>query len=228
MEPLKKLKNGRGQFIFPIKTLQKLPQNKKFKLLDVGGADRGLKKFLPQNIAYHSLDYTGKQDFVHNLEEFPLPIKDNSFDIIVCLETLEHTLYPHKVMKELLRIAKPKALFLLSMPNEYNFYCRLNYLIGKKTEVQEPFQVIDKHLHIQLPRVNDIIKFFSSYIQIKEINYQWYSRAAGDQWYPITGRWYNLKGKFFVFIDKMINTFFTKLCPSLFTRTVVVKGINKK
>ena len=82
-------------------------------------------------------------------------------------------------MQELLRIAKPKALFLLSMPNEYNFYCRLNFLIAKKTEVQEPFQIIEKHQHIQLPRVKDLIKFFSSYIQIEEIDYQWYSRTGG-------------------------------------------------
>jgi SAM-dependent methyltransferase len=220
MENLKNLRSDCGQFILPIKTLQKLSQDKKFKLLDVGAAESLIKKFLPKNIEYSSLDCIGEQDFVHNLDKFPIPIKDNSFDIIVCLETLEHTLYPHKVMTELKRIAKPNALFLLSMPNEYNFYCRLNFLIGKKTDVQEPFQVIEKHLHIQLPRVKDLIKFFSSYVQIEEIDYQWYSRTGGHN--------LNFKGKFFVFVDKMINKFFTRLIPSLFTRTVVVKGINKK
>ena len=145
------------------------------------------------------MDCIGKQDFVYNLDEFPIPIKDNSFDIIVSLVTLEHTLYPHKVIKELLRIAKPKALFLLSMPNEYNFYCRLNFLIGKKTEVQEPFQVIEKHLHIQLPRVKDLIKFFSSYVQIEEVDYQWYSRTGG-------GAIQILKGNFlFLLINSLIN-----------------------
>ena len=123
-------------------------------------------------------------------------------------------------MKELIRIAKPEALFLLSMPNEYNLYCRINFLLGKKTDVQEPFQVIEKHLHIQLPRVKDIIKFFSSYIQIEEIDYPWYSRSSARN--P------NFKGRFFVFIDKFINKFFTKWSPSLFKRAVVVKGKIKK
>ena len=123
-------------------------------------------------------------------------------------------------MKELIRISKPETLFLLSMPNEYNLYCRMNFLLGKKTDVQEPFQVIEKHLHIQLPRVKDIIKFFSSYIQIEEIDYPWYSRSSARN--P------NFKGRFFVFIDKFINKFFTKWSPSLFTRAVVVKGKIKK
>ena len=220
MEHLKNLKSDCGQFSLPIRTLQKTLQNKNFKLLDVGGGERLLKRFLPNKVEYSSLDCVGKHDFFHNLDEFPIPIKDNSYDIIVCLETLEHTLYPHKIMIELQRIAKPKALFLLSMPNEYNFYCRLNFLIGKKTNVQEPFQVIEKHLHIQLPRVKDVIKFFSSYIKIEEVDYQWYSRTGSHN--------QNFKDKFFVFVDKLINKCFTKLSPSLFTRTVVVKGINKK
>ncbi|MDO8516492.1 MAG: methyltransferase domain-containing protein [Nanoarchaeota archaeon] len=184
MESLKNLRSDCGQFILPIKTLQKLAQSKKFKLLDVGAGVKlksseksYLEKCLPNNIKYYSLDYYGKHDYIHNLDEFPIPIEDNSFDIIVCLETLEHTLYPDKVMKELIRIAKPDAIFLLSMPNEYNFYCRFNFLIGKKTDIQEPFEVINKHLHIQTPRVKDLIKFFSSYIQVEEIDYQWYSRT---------------------------------------------------
>lgn len=215
MESINKLRSDCRQFILPIRTLQKLSQYRKFKLLDVGAGEQLLKRFLPKNIEYYSLDCTGKQDFIHDLDKLPLPLKDNSFDIIICLETLEHTIYPHKVMKELLRIAKPNALFLLSMPNEYNFYCRLNFLFGKKTDVQEPFMVAEKHLHIQLPRVKDIIKFFSSYIQIGEIDYQWYSRHG----------WHDkgLIGKICLILDKIINLL-SKFYPPLFSRAIIVKG----
>ncbi len=106
------------------------------------------------------------------------------------------------------------------MPNEYNFYCRLNFLVGKKTDVQEPFQIVEKHLHIHLPRVKDILNFFSEYIKFQEIDYQWHSRTGGHN--------KNIKGKIFVLIDKIINNFFTKINPSLFSRVVIVKGINKK
>ena len=213
-----KIRNDGGAFILPIKTIWKLPKNKTYKLLDVGAAEGYLKTLLPENIKYFSLDVMGKQNYIHNLDEFPVPIPNNQFDILVCLETLEHTMYPYKIMKELLRISKPKALFFLSMPNEYNFYCRFNYLIGKKTSVQEPFMVVEKHRHIHLPRVKDILNFFSYYLNIKEIDYKWYSRTSAH------GK--GFKKKIFLIIDKIINKF-AKIYPSLFTRTVVIKGLRK-
>ena len=47
MESLKNLRSDCGQFILPIKTLQKISQNKQFKLLDVGGRTP-LKKIPPE------------------------------------------------------------------------------------------------------------------------------------------------------------------------------------
>jgi SAM-dependent methyltransferase len=212
---IKHLENDAGQFILPIKVLQHLPQNKRYKLLDVGAAGHYIQQFLPDNIEYWSLDHNGKQDYIHNLDNFPLPVESNKFDIILCLETLEHLLYPHKVMEELLRISKPNALFLLSMPNEYNFYCRLNFLLGKKTDMQEPFRVIEKHWHIQLPRVEDILQLFSEHIQIEKIDFQWYSRKSTHS--------KGLKTKIASVLDNAINLF-AKAIPTLFARTVVVCG----
>ncbi len=213
-----KLRNDGGAFILPINTIWRLPKDKTYNLLDIGAAENYLKELLPENVNYFSLDVAGKQNYIHNLDKFPMPISDDQFDIIVCLETLEHTMYPHKVMKELLRISKPNALFFLSMPNEYNFYCRFNYLIGKKTSVQEPFMVVEKHRHIHLPRVKDVLDFFSDYVHIKETDYKWYSRTGAHG----TG----FKKKVFLIIDKIINKF-SKIYPALFTRTVVIKGIKK-
>jgi len=49
MESLKNLRSDCGQFILPIKTLQKTSQNKKFKLLDVGwGGRTSPQKISPQ------------------------------------------------------------------------------------------------------------------------------------------------------------------------------------
>jgi len=213
-----KIRIGSGEFVLPVNLIWKLPKNKTYKLLDVGAAEGYLKTLLPKNIKYYSLDIMGKPDYKHNLDDFPIPIRNNQFDIIVCLETLEHTSYPHRIMKELLRISKPEALFFLSMPNEYNFYCRFNYLIGKKTSVQEPFMVVEKYRHIHLPRVKDILNFFSYYLNIKEIDYKWYSCTGSH------GK--GFKKKISLIIDKIINKF-VKIHPSLFTRSVIIKGIRK-
>jgi len=216
MIKLKSIRKDCGQFILPIKILNKLPRNKEFKVLDIGAGEHYIEKFLPKNIKYTSLDAVGKQDYVINLDKEKLPFTNKVFDIIICLETLEHTLSPHKIMREITRIAKDDAIFLLSMPNEYNFYCRLNFLFGKKTDVQESFQVVDKHLHIQLPRVKDILKFFEEYIKVQKIDYHWYSRSSEHS-----------KAKNLTFMIDKILDLFSRIYPPLFTRTVVVKGIKK-
>lgn len=47
---------------------------------------------------------------------YDLPYKNNSFDLVVCTEVLEHLENPKKAYKELLRVSKKYVL--LSVPNE--------------------------------------------------------------------------------------------------------------
>jgi predicted SAM-dependent methyltransferase len=48
-------------------------------------------------------------DLVHDLENFPWPIPDNSVDEIVCNHYIEHTKDLIKFMNEIYRIMKPGA-----------------------------------------------------------------------------------------------------------------------
>lgn len=66
---------------------------------------------------------TFKEGSVYNL-----PYKDNSFDLVVCTEVLEHLAEPSKVMKELLRTSRKYVL--VSVPNE-PFFMLGNLLRGK-------------------------------------------------------------------------------------------------
>lgn len=215
----KNIRSDAKQFRLPVKFLNSLPKNRKYSLLDIGADKKYLKDFLPNNVKYHSLDYMGDHNFVFNLNKGKIPIKNSTFDIIVCLETLEHTLYPKRIMKEILRISKPDAVFLMSMPNEYNFYCRLNFLLGRKTMVQEPFMVAEKNLHIHYPRVRDVLHFFSEYLNIIETDFPWHSRNS----FHAKG----LSGKISLLADKIISPL-SKISPSLFSRVVVVKGVKKQ
>ncbi len=193
-----------------------MSSNKKYKLLDIGAGEHLIKKFLPKNIKYISIDSIGKQNYNINLNSNKLPFKDKSFDIILCLETLEHILSPHNLMNEILRISKNNSLFLLSMPNEYNFYCRINFLFGRKTEVQKPFKIVDDSQHIHLPRVKDILNFFKEYIHINKIDYRGYSRSSEHKKDII----------FLKIIDKILD-YLSRIYPSLFARTVIIKGFKK-
>jgi len=184
-------------------------------LLDIGCADQVIKPFLPQNIIYHSLDVKDYEGIIHefkiDLNKEKIPIEDNHFDIVMCLATLEHTLYPKKIVKEIKRIAKDNALFIFSLPNEYNFLQRIYYLFGKKCHSDSPWIIVEEHLHIHKPRVKDIINLFKEDFEIKEVKYLWLSRASN----------FSKFNKFFIFMDKIIN-FLAQIIPNLFAREVIM------
>lgn len=214
-----KLRSDAVYFKMVVEKINSLPKNKNYKLLDIGAGKKYLKEFLPKNVIYQSLDYGPGQDYNFNLDNGKMPLKSGTYDLIVCLETLEHTLYPRRVLKEILRIASNDALFFFSLPNEYNFYCRFNFLIGKKTEIQETFATTEKNLHIHYPRVKDALNLFSEFIKIQKIDYNWYSRTG----FYSKG----IKGILSKSSENLFN-YFAKVKPSLFTRNVIVYGTRKE
>lgn len=56
-------------------------------------------------------------DIVHNLDVFPYPIEDNSFDQILLQDVIEHVLEPIRVFEELHRISRPGARIQLRTPH---------------------------------------------------------------------------------------------------------------
>lgn len=187
----------------------------KVKILDIGASQNfiNLKKHLPKNFIYHTLDFGPQYDFNFNLDKGKLPIKGDSYDIIICTETLEHVMYPERVVKEMIRVAKKNATFLISLPNEYNFIQRFYFLIGKKSSMDETFQTVEKHLHIHKPRVRDILSLMSRNFKIVDVDYIWQSHLSH---FSVLAE--NL--------DRIINLF-ARIWPSVFTRLVLVTAKNK-
>ena len=56
-------------------------------------------------------------DVVHDLDEFPYPIEDDSFDQVLLQDVIEHVREPIKVMDELHRICRPGARIQLRTPH---------------------------------------------------------------------------------------------------------------
>lgn len=59
---------------------------------------------------------------------YNLPYEDDSFDLIICTEVLEHLEEPAKALKEMLRVSK--KYLIISVPNE-PFFMMSNFLRGK-------------------------------------------------------------------------------------------------
>lgn len=95
-------------------------------LLDVGCADgtttRQLEKIVPGakivGIDYYkkTIDFAKKKKgeikFVHG-DVHNLSFKDNSFEIVTAIETLEHLQDPKKALQEIYRILKPKGYLII-------------------------------------------------------------------------------------------------------------------
>lgn len=56
-------------------------------------------------------------DVIHDLDVFPWPFPDRSFDRIVCWHVLEHLRVPWRAMKEIERLARPGARVEIATPH---------------------------------------------------------------------------------------------------------------
>lgn len=65
-----------------------------------------------------------------DVEVEPFTYPDNSFDIVISFEVIEHLRTHGGFMSELIRVAKPGALVLLSTPNLIAFNSRIRMLLG--------------------------------------------------------------------------------------------------
>jgi SAM-dependent methyltransferase len=94
------------------------------RLLEIGPQERSEVKihFNMCNIETLDLvpDYT--PDVVGDLTKYNEHIKDSTYDIIACLEVLEHTINPFSAVEELRRITKDGGYVLFSAPLNWRIH----------------------------------------------------------------------------------------------------------
>lgn len=88
-----------------------IPMNQPLKILDLGCGNK--KRFGAIGIDFNSRTAA---DIVHNLNHFPYPLDDCSFDEIYLDNTLEHLDDVIRVMEEVYRILKPGGLVKVIAP----------------------------------------------------------------------------------------------------------------
>lgn len=80
--------------------------------LNLGSGEFPKPGFL--NVDYYSIT---PPDVRHDLDIFPYPFEDNTFEVIEADHCLEHLRDPFAVMREIYRIAKPGAIVRIRVPH---------------------------------------------------------------------------------------------------------------
>ncbi len=90
------------------------------KILDIGSArwDYPKKRFGTKNVT--TLDVEPPADVIGSVMRMPFP--DNSFECVLCFETLEHVEDPFKALAEIHRVLKPGGQFIGSAPFAYELH----------------------------------------------------------------------------------------------------------
>ena len=112
------------------------------RILTLGGGDARDLWFVAQRATVINADYAqsglqqGKSRGVLgvNLDfnlHATLPFAENSFDVVVCKDILEHVLSPLEILQEAARILKPDGKIIISVPNHFYFPMRLRLLLGR-------------------------------------------------------------------------------------------------
>ena len=130
------------------------------------GAGIDIKKS-SNNVKWVNVDFIkGKGiDVVHNLEKFPYPFKDNSIDYILMDNILEHLEDTIKVMEELYRICKLKAIIEIMVPH-YSSAGAFSSLTHKRFFGSQSFNDLEesnwqKYSHAKFKILQNKLRWFS-------------------------------------------------------------------
>jgi 2-polyprenyl-3-methyl-5-hydroxy-6-metoxy-1,4-benzoquinol methylase len=130
-----------------------------------------------------------KENFFHvvgNLEK--TNFKDNQFDVVVCLDVIEH-LDAEKALNEIKRVLKPGGIFILTTTNGNSYYMARKKLTDKIKNIHEGME------HYEI-----------NYKKIKKLLNQYFNIIYKDSWcrLPIEGRiWAKSYNPPFI-IDKLL------------------------
>ena len=84
-------------------------------VLELGCNNKTMKKFFLKDCNYVGVDnFNDSADVKHDLNVFPYPFENNSFDVIFCLQTLEHVENPRCAMLNL--IDATQNLLIIGVP----------------------------------------------------------------------------------------------------------------
>jgi len=110
------------------------------RLMDVGCGAGDLFRALGKRArSYVGVDLVRYEEFPYDMTEFVaadlnsrIPLEDASADVVVSVETIEHLENPRAFMRELVRLARPGGLVLVTTPNQLSLLSKLTLLVKNR------------------------------------------------------------------------------------------------
>ena len=124
-------------------------------LLDIGCNDCAITNFLGNvNARYVGFDISkkalkrGEKKQRVLCDACHLPVKDNTADMVICTEVIEHINDPKRLISEIARISKVNSKLLISTPNGESLFSKIQKLLPIKRfhdwrYIKSHFQVYD-------------------------------------------------------------------------------------
>lgn len=105
------------------------------KIIEIGANDASFKNFLSQekNKDWLTVDKFGHPDIISDIngKDASLPFPDNSIDVVICTEVLEHLYSGSYIVKEISRVLKSSGVAIISVPNIVSLKSRVRVLLGR-------------------------------------------------------------------------------------------------
>lgn len=111
-----------------------------------------------------------------------LPFSDGSFDLVSCLGSLEHFVEPEVALREMLRVAKADAKFLLLVPNADFLPRRLGIYGGThQVKVREVVRTLEEWKAL-FERAGLVVE--TRWRDLHVLSFEWIGLGGWTQWAP--------------------------------------------
>lgn len=148
-------------------------ENKNKKILEIGAGSGATLLYAKENgyakyvcgIDICSMDDSHQnhplidQFIISNVEKIELPFDENSIDVIICGDVLEHLIDPYNFISKLKKILKPDGVLITSIPNIREWHIIFSILI-KGDFTYQSSGIMDK-THLRFFCKKNIKKLFT-------------------------------------------------------------------
>jgi methionine biosynthesis protein MetW len=153
-----------------------------------------------------------------------LPFADGQFDVVVCVEVLEHVFLPHRVAVEILRVLRPGGVCLVTVPNVTYWRRRLEFMVGRWNPFGDGFSITqpwrDPHIRFFTRGSLENMLLSSGFMDVKVGGY----RGSFFRDIPYVARLFRSPRS-----STRLYQLFQRLAPSFFAlhlHAVAVKSLN--